>query len=259
MARGICLSVATQLLTGIFLAFYLTGILIASEVILTAENLNTSLKEMQRNNILFEKSALGDQPEHLFRLGVAASEMAMLLTKEVSVYGMQQKGLIDLALERTREFGVEIVWFPEKGRFIYNGAAYRQYLQFAPDGAHAAESTFRLLEIEFFQSVGDDVVSLLASTERKLAYLAQFPDYEQTPEIGLLLALDYRDLWRLYQQKDEVDTARKFSENTLDQYRWVIDHYPGTRHARVATGLLDRFESELYEAGSVLPDNLSGE
>jgi len=230
----------------------------ASEVILSAENLNASLKQIQRLQAGLEDATQDERPGLLFQLGVTADDLAMLLTNEVIVYDMQQRGLIDLAMQRTEESGVAILWFPEKKRFIYDGAAFREYLEMVREGDEAAEGAFRLLEIEFFQSDGNDIESLLLAAEHKKQYLLHYPDYSRAAEAGILLAVDYRDLWRLYRDSGDHENAQRYGENTLTQFQQIAERYPGTREARIAEGLFQRFEAELLDDTSVTPDNTGG-
>jgi len=229
---------------GASLTFAVTGHAKASEVILTAENLNSSLKNMQVIQRKLENAKSENKPELLFQLGLVANDLAMTLTNEVVVYDMQQKGLIGLAAERTRELGIHILWYPDKKRFIYDGSAFREYLVMAPGGTQAGESAFQLLNIEFFQSSGEDAESILATADRKREYLKQFPTHPRTSEVELLLAIDYRDLWRLYQMTNNQESTHKYYEHAIKQFQWVAENYSETKHGNIASGLLRRLEQE---------------
>jgi hypothetical protein len=237
----------TQLVTALVLACMLQAVK-ASEVILSAENLNASLKEIQRVQQRLNAADADARGDLLYRLGTVIDELAMLLTNEAIVYETQQQGLLDLAIERTRGYGVNIRWFPDKQRFIYDGAAFRQYLDSFPEGRHAAESAFKLLEIEFFQSGGTDESALHAAVRHKQDYLRRYAGHELTAEAGLLLAIDYRDLWRLYRDRGDAAQAVRYSELALSQFQLVADGHKGTRQAQLAAGLRERLTDEMEKS-----------
>jgi hypothetical protein len=229
----------------------------ASEVILSAENLNAALKQIQRTRIALNTAVEEEQAGLWFQLGVAADDLAILLTNEVIVYDMQQQGLIDLAMQRTAQSEIAILWYPEKKRFIYDGSAFREYLARVQDGEQAGESAFRLLQIEFFQADGNDAASLQLAAERKREYLQRYPDHKRAAETGILLAVDYRDLWRLSRQEGDLENTRRYGELVRDQLQRVAQRYPGTREGKIAEGLSERFEAELKNGETVIQDGFN--
>jgi len=233
-------------LQGLVLALLIMPVTaVSDEAILTAEDLNDSLKRMQRIQLEMAYANAEKQPGLLFQLGIEADNLALRLTNEVVVNYMSQRALIDVALERTYELGINYLWFPEKRRFIYDGEVYRQYLELAPQGADAAETAYRLLEHEFFQSSGDDVESLVQSAIRKQDYLDKYADYLRAPKVGILLAVDYRDIWRSYRSSGAEAYAEVYSKKTRNQFHWIIETHPDAQEAVIAKSLLQRFEAEL--------------
>jgi len=219
---------------------------LSDEAVLTAEDLNDSLKRMQRIQLEIETSDSANQQDLVFQLGIEADNLAILLTNEVILNNLNQRGLIDLAMDRTFDMGINYLWFPEKRRFVYDGAAFRKYLELAPEGMNAAESAYRLLEQEFFQSTGDDDVdTLVESAHRKQAYLNKYADNMRAPKVGILLAIDYRDIWRSYRGSGDQGNALAYSEKTRDQFQWIIETHPNAQESEIAKGLLQRFEIEL--------------
>ena len=73
----------------------------------------------------------------LFALGEEANALALLMSREVAAHGQQQQGLLELALTRTSALGVDITWSSGHQRYFYDGAAFRRYLELAPESPDA--------------------------------------------------------------------------------------------------------------------------
>ena len=123
----------------------LVGARASADVLLTSENLNAALKNLERLQIKRQEGTPEARAAATFDLGVEADVLSTLLSDEVAAHGMQERLLLELALRRTREIGVGIAWMIAKDRFFYDGEAFRLYLRMAPRGPRAAESAFWLL------------------------------------------------------------------------------------------------------------------
>ncbi len=236
---------ATMWLGMTVLAFLMTANCSASEVILTADGLNVTLKQIQRIQLENDKADAVVRAEGLYQMGVLVKDLAALLSEEVALYDSQQGGLINLALERTKELGFEIRWLEEKKRFIYDGKAFSESLKLDPEGTHAGESAYLILESEFVVAVIDDESGLQQAAKRKTEYMQRYPDHERAAEVGLLLAIDYRDLWRHYKSVADAANESRYRELTRQQFQHMMEKYAGARQAKIAQGLLARFETEL--------------
>ena len=215
------------------------------QVNLNTENLNATLKEVQRAHLTLNDASDEDmKPELLFQLGSEADKMAMRLTRHSIEYGDTEKGLIDLILKRINELNIIIQWFPEKERYFYDGAAFLLYLQLAPDGLRAAESAYQLLEIGFFKLSGDNLETLQASVKQKQDFLARYPDERTAAKVRIMLAIEYRDISRINLSKRDTEQAKRFIDQARDEARQVINSNPGTQEARTAQDLLDRIADE---------------
>jgi hypothetical protein len=246
-----------RMLAGLTIIIMLSSIpirgTVASEVILTAENLNDTLKQMQRIRQDTENADSSARADGLYQIGVLARDLAALLSEEVALYDSQQGGLIKLALERSRELGLNLGWIADKKRFIYDGKVFEEYLRIAPDGTYAGESAYLILETEFVRAEINEPVALQEAAAHKSDYLQRYPAHVRAPEVGLLLAIDYRDLWRLYRSTSDSMNEARYRDLTLNQFRQVMEQYAGARQARVAEGLLARFETELKPTTETLP------
>lgn len=215
-----------------------------ADVIISATGLNATLKTIER---LTQQTAGGPAPQRaraLFQIGVAADGLASLLSDEVASHGMQERELIDLALSRTKALGIAIAYNREKKKFFYDGAAFEQYLQTAPGGPHAAEAEFTLLSYQFYRSTGADQQALVAATDAKKRFLARYPQFKGNAELGLYLAIDYRDIYRQYREAHDAANAEKYRLLTRRAYQRITRLYPGTEQATSARQLLRRFDED---------------
>ena len=236
--------VALTSVVSVVLALTLAGDARA-DVILSAEALNTALKTIERLQRQIPSGAPVARAEALFQLGAEADRLAVLLNDEVAAHGMQEKPLIDLALDRTREIGIAITYNREKEKFFYDGAAFREYLKQAPRGPRAAEAAFWTLENEFYRSSPGDAPSLLAAAERKQAFLRRYPRFKLAADVGVWLAIDYRDLYRHYQEAGDAANRDRFRELARAQFGRVARSFHGTEQGKIAAEMLRRFEAEV--------------
>lgn len=230
------------------LAAALAGLLAAAsaraDVILTAEALNSSLKNMERLRLRSAAGAAREGAESLFELGVAADALVALMNDEVAAHGMQEKALLDLGRQRAREIGVAIAWNAAKQRFFYDGEAFASYLARAPRGARVAEASFWMVENEFYGSSPDQPEALLAAAQRKREFLRRFPKFTLAADVAVFLAIDYRDLYRHYQEQGDAARRGRFLEQAKRQFREVMERHPGSDQARIAAEMLERLLAE---------------
>ena len=218
-----------------------------SDIFLTSENLNSALKKMQRLQLKIQDNKSVDKDQTFYLLGVEADTLAKLLTDEVSAHGAENESLINLALDRAGDINVMIKWFGRNKRFFYNADAFKQYLDISPNGENAAESNFRVIEWEFYLSETTGLDSLLKASQKKQDFLQRFPDFGNKSEVGLYLAIDYRDLWRHYRKSGDNDTANQYQEITRQQISNIAEKYQDTETGDIAGRLLERFQRELEQ------------
>jgi hypothetical protein len=230
------------LLVSILMLLFMNGI--QADVFLTAENLNSSLKQMRRLELKIDADSMGNADD-LYELGVEAEVLAKLLTDEVTAHGPQNEGLITLALERTGSMGIIIEWFGRNESFYYDGAVFHAYLAQEPNGIHNADSRFRLMQRSFFLGGNVTVSGLLEAVAAKRAFITSYPDFHKLHEVELYLAIDLRDLWRLYIESGDTALAADYREKTRDQFIHTRDTYDQLEAGSIASRLLERFEGEI--------------
>ena len=202
-----------------------------ADVILSARGLNASLKAMER------LKQQGD-PESIFKLGAEADALASLINQEVESHGMQERALLDLALERTKMLGVAITYNRDKKKFFYDGAAFAAYLSRAPDGPHAEAASFQLLSYQFYLLAASDVPALTAAVESTKRFLSTYPKSPADVEARLFLAVDYRDLHRRYLDAHDAASAANYRRLARAECLRIGRLYPRTEQADAARQLM---------------------
>ena len=208
-----------------------------ADVIMSAPALNATLKTMEK----LKRQAADAKPERqeaLFRLGAEADGLASIMNLEVDSHGMQERELLDLALSRTKELGVGVAYNRDKKKFFYDGAAFAEYLNEAPRGAHAAAAEFKLLSYRFYQSSATDIAALTAAAGAKTRFLARYPEFGANAELRLYLVVDYRDLHRRYLEARDHAHAGTYRQLARAECLRIVRQYPRTEQADAARQLL---------------------
>jgi len=229
--------------TGAALVFILIAATAQADVIMSAQALNATLKTMEKLTRQANDDAPAARQEALFQLGAEADGLASIMNMEVESHGMQERGLLDLALRRTKELGVRIAYNREKKKFFYDGDAFGEYLKEAPRGAHAAPAEFKLLSYGFYQSSGADIAALSAAAAAKTRFLSRYPRFEGNAELRLYLAVDYRDLQRRYAEAHDGANAAKYRRLARAECLRITREYPRTEQAEAARQLLRGLEA----------------
>jgi hypothetical protein len=215
------------------LAMMLVTTAARADVIMSAPQLNATLKTMDKLTRAVSTASPHDRDEALFQLGVEADGLASIMNLEVESHGMQERELLDLALSRTKELGIAIAYNRDKKKFFYDGAAFVSYLKAVPRGAHAAAAEFKLLSYQFYQSSATDIPALTAAAEAKKQFLSRHPTFEANAEMRLYLAVDYRDLYRRHlEAKDPL--ADRFQRLARAECERIERLYPRTEQADAA-------------------------
>ncbi len=209
----------------------------AADVIMSAAGLNATLKTMER----LTRDASVDAR---FQLAVEADGLASLMNQEVESHGMQERELLDLALSRTKELGVTIVYNREKKKFFYDGAGFKAYLEEQPRGTHAAAAEFALLSYQFYQSTAVDAAALIAAAEAKKHFLARYPRFEGNAELRLFLAVDYQDLYRRSRDAHDSAGAAMYQRLMRAECLRIERLYPRSEQADAARQMLRRLGND---------------
>jgi hypothetical protein len=236
------LVIARRRTAGAVVGMVLAAAAAQADVIMSAPALNATLKTMEKLKRQTAADAKPVRAEAWFQLGAEADGLASIMNLEVESHGMQERGLLDLALSRTRELGVSVAYNRDKKKFFYDGAAFVEYLKEAPRGAHAAAAEFKLLSYRFYQSSAADIAALTAAADAKKRFLAQYPGFGANAELRLYLAVDYRDLNRRYLEARDKANAATYRRLARSECLRIARQYPRTEQADAARQLLRSLE-----------------
>ena len=119
--------------------------------------------------------------EALYGLGERAQSLADLMNLDVTSHG--QSLYADLLVRRLEEYGIRIRRVERSMRYVYDMAAFHDYLTRSPRGKRAAEASFRLMAQAFYGSIGAnpadlvdiDVNQLRTAILREEAFIKDYP------------------------------------------------------------------------------------
>ena len=217
-----------------------------AHLFLTAETLEDALERI--GELRKATCQQGDEPEDhepLFRLGEAARDLTELMNEEVRTHGLEQWALMTEGVERAEALGIALSWSDDHQRFFYDGEPYRRYLELAPDGAFAADSRYRLIELDFYLGPADSIEALEAKAKNEREFLETYPDFPASARIGLFLGIDYRDLYRLCVERDDTACANEYARLAIEQFRTIAEAHPKSDSGEIARRLLRRTQGEV--------------
>ena len=183
--------------------------------------------------------------EALYLLGEKAQHLVELMNMDLMSHGKSLYA--ELIVKRLQEYGIRITLVERDKRYVYNLAAFHEYLKRSPRGKRAADIRFRLIAEAFYRSIGKDGAELVdtdldglrKAILQKEAFLKEYPSYEKTREVRFFLAMDY---YRLYKNSPDLATGRKYEKLSAQTLQEIVKEYPGTAEARAAEITLERLQ-----------------
>ncbi len=175
--------------------------------------------------------------EALYSLGETTQNLVDLMNLDVMSHGKSLYA--ELIVKRLREYGIAIAFVERKRRFLYDLAAFKEYLKRSPGGRRAADAGFRLIAESFYRSIGTDAAQMVdldvdglrSSILQKEAFLQKYPQYDKIREVRFLLAMDY---YRLHKNSPDPATAKRYEKLSAQALQEIVKEYPGTAEARAA-------------------------
>jgi hypothetical protein len=230
----------------------LTLLLVAGNALahipLTPEILQDAFVEIQGAQARADAATdTAEKAAAVYNIAVGATEFMTLLNQEVQLHGLGQQSLLNDAVARAAQLGVDITWSPDHERYFYSGAAYEQYLELVPDGIEAANSQYQLIETGFYLGDSENREELVARAARESEFLKRYPDFGSAERVAMFLAIDYRDLWRLCRAADDRDCSERYAALNREHLVAVADRYKDAKTGELARTLLGRFEAEIDE------------
>lgn len=222
----------------------LTAVPGEAHVVLDGETVQPVLVEIARHLREARDGATEEaRLEALYGLGERAQSLADLMNLDVTSHG--QSLYADLLVRRLEEYGIRIRRVELGMRYVYDMAAFHDYLKRSPRGKRAAEASFRLMAQAFYSSTGADPADLVdidvdqlrAAILREEAFIKDYPRSDKVKDVRFFLAMDY---YRLSRHSRDPATVREYKQRAARALNQLVREYPGTAEARAAEVILDR-------------------
>src|SRR5207244_1968737 len=151
--------------------------------------------------------------EALYLLGEKVQLLVDLMNLDATSHGKSLYA--DLLVRRLSEYGIRVTRAEANARYVYDQAAFQEYVRREPRGRRVAEAKFRVMAPAFYGSVGSDPAELVNSdvdqlrraVGREEAFLKEHPRSENLKEVRFFLAMDY---YRLFRHSPDRATAMKY-------------------------------------------------
>ncbi len=185
-----------------------------------------------------------DDAEATFRLGATVATLVEALNADVAAHGTRDL-FAELVAKRLQAQGINVGWTPAVNRYVYDLAAFRDYLRRAPRGPSAPEATFRLMAQRFYATLGSDpdvlVATDVAALQRAAAeeerFLAEHAGHPRAEAVRFFLAVDHyriaRNVTDPARRAEHARRARQALQQTVERSAQAFD-------VRAAQTLLER-------------------
>jgi hypothetical protein len=169
-----------------------------------------------------------DRAEAMFRLGETVETLVAALNLDVAAHGTRDL-FAELLVRRLRAHALDVAWAPREGRYVYDLAAFADYVRRAPRGRWAPEAKFRLIARRFYGTlgtdpatlVGTDVGALLAALAEEERFLGEHASHERAGTVRFFLAVDHyriaRNVTDPVRARDHERRARQALQQTLER------------------------------------------
>jgi len=218
--------------------------LVAHEV-LGPVRVNEILKSIQKSRAaLAGTPSPQDRSEALFNIGVDAYALMKLINQELQEHGAEANlALINLAVTRCGEMGVNIKSIANGDHYMYDFAAFSEYLKVAPSGEHVPEVRFALIEKNFYEMRGASMTPAARSKqiEEKRQLLREYPKLSRRADLRMFLVFDYLDLYGYYEERQDPAKAEENRKQALDLCRAILAEDPESGAANFARDVLIKF------------------
>ena len=184
-----------------------------------------------------------DRAEAMFRLGETVETLVAALNLDVAAHGTRDL-FAELVVRRLRAHALEVAWAPREGRYVYDLAAFADYVRRAPRGRWAPEAKFRLIARRFYATlgtdpatlVGTDVGAVLAALAEEERFLGEHASHERAGTVRFFLAVDH---YRLARNVTDPVRAREHERRARQALQHTVERSTQTFEVRAAQTLLE--------------------
>jgi len=184
-----------------------------------------------------------DRAEAMFRLGETVETLVAALNLDVAAHGTRDL-FAELVVRRLRAHALEVAWAPREGRYVYDLAAFADYVRRAPRGRWAPEAKFRLIARRFYATlgtdpatlVGTDVGALLAALAEEERFLGEHASHERAGTVRFFLAVDH---YRIARNVTDPVRAREHERRARQALQHTVERSTQAFEVRAAQTLLE--------------------
>ena len=184
-----------------------------------------------------------DRAEATFKLGETVETLVAALNLDVTAHGTRDL-VAELVVRRLRAHTLDVAWAPREGRYVYDLAAFADYVRRAPRGRWAPEAKFRLIARRFYATlgadpatlVGTDVGALLAALAEEERFLAEHGSHERATTVRFFLAVDH---YRIARNVTDPVRAREHTRQARQALQQTVERSTQAFEVRAAQTLLE--------------------
>jgi hypothetical protein len=215
-----------------------------AHVTLDSERVQELIREIVRHQAAAGKDRDGSgEVEALFRVGSAVDDLVDMLNQDLIAHG-QGNLLAETLRQRLGESAITVTYSVREGRYVYDQAAYHEYLRRAPRGPRAASARFRVIARTFQATMGldpgtlvdADLPALLRAIAAEERFLREHPDHEKAAEVRFFLAVDY---YRAFRNAGDPARARQYRAKARQALEGLTKS-PNVFEVRAAETLLEQ-------------------
>jgi hypothetical protein len=184
-----------------------------------------------------------DRAEAMFRLGETVETLVAALNLDVAAHGTRDL-FAELVVRRLRAHALDVAWAPREGRYVYDLAAFGDYVRRAPRGRWAPEAKFRLIARRFYGTlgtdpatlVGTDVGALVAAVAEEERFLGEHASHERAGTVRFFLAVDH---YRIARNVADPVRAKEHERRAREALQHTVERSTQAFEVRAAQTLLD--------------------
>ena len=190
-----------------------------------------------------EAPADGERTEALFRLGDSVETLVDAVNRDVAAHGVRDL-FAELVVKRLHGHALSVTWAPRESRYVYDLAAFQEYLQRAPRGPRAPEASFRLIARRFYATLGPDpsalvetdVAGLLRAVADQERFVREHATHAHAGTVRFFLAVDQ---YRLARNLTDPVKRRQYERRARQALQQTVERSPETFEVRAAQTLLE--------------------
>jgi hypothetical protein len=184
-----------------------------------------------------------DRAEATFKLGETVETLVAALNLDVTAHGTRDL-VAELVVRRLRAHALDVAWASRGGRYVYDLAAFADYVRRAPRGRWAPEAKFRLIARRFYATlgtdpatlVGTDVGALLSALAEEERFLGEHPSHERAGTVRFFLAVDH---YRIARNLPDPVRAREHERRARQALQLTVERSTQAFEVRAAQTLLE--------------------